>query len=78
MTNADKKNALELILDSIVDAVSAGGERGAPSGVLYAALMHYGCNIAQFEAVMGLLVARGRLTKRGQLYFAVNREKERA
>jgi hypothetical protein len=71
MTNAEKKSALDLILDSVVEAVAVAGSHGAPGGILYAALMRYGCTYEHFECVMSILVARGRVTKSGQLYFAV-------
>lgn len=80
MTDRQKFDALKLILDVLLDAVRAGGDHGAPGGVVYAALMTHApnCTAAQFEQLMSILVDAGKVTKHGQLYFAVNREKERA
>jgi hypothetical protein len=61
--------AIRAIADAIVEAVNVAGDRGAPGGVLYAACMAHGLSLAQFEQFMGALVAAGKLTKRGDLYF---------
>lgn len=66
----DVAGILKAICDSIVEAVAVGGTLGVPGGTLYAALMTQGCTLAQFEAIMGALVAAGKLDKRGELYFA--------
>ena len=63
--------ALVAITNIIVDVVRSSGTEGAPGGVLYAALMRYGCTLEQFEQIMGALVIAKKVTKRGQLYFAV-------
>jgi hypothetical protein len=63
--------ALHAIADSVVDAVKVAGDHGAPGGVLYAALMRYGCTLEHFEQIMGALVVAKKVVKRGQLYFAV-------
>ena len=63
-------NPLALILDAIVDSVAVAGSSGAPGGVLYSALMGAGCTLNQFHQLMALLLSQGRVTQRGQLYFA--------
>ncbi len=72
MTAAQIK-ALRAIGDAVVDAVSAAGNQGAPSGHLYAALMPTGITLEQYEGLMAGLVAAKMLTKQGQLYFATGR-----
>ncbi len=55
---------------AIVDAVRAAGDLGAPSGVVYAALMHAGCTLSQFHGLVGGLIRGGYLDQRGDLLFA--------
>lgn len=71
MTDAQKKDALLYILTSIVEAVKVAGTRGAPGGVLFAAMMGAGCTLDQFNQLMAALQRAGKVTKRGELYFAV-------
>jgi len=55
----------------LIAVVASSGKLGTPAGTLYAALMTHGCSLEQFEQVMSALVAARKLTKRGDLYFAV-------
>jgi hypothetical protein len=70
----EDRNAL-LTAKRICDAVIAvvnDTPTGAPGGVMYAALMTESqgrFTLAQFEAMMRLLVETGRVTRRGELYF---------
>ena len=73
MTSTDRAFALRQILDALVDVVAASGKLGTPGGTLYAALMTHGCSLEQFEQVMSALIAAKKLTKRGELYFAVEK-----
>lgn len=66
----DALKALKAIGDAIVESVRTAGDAGVPGGTLYAALMTHGATLEQFEAIMGALVAAGKLRKAGQLYFA--------
>jgi len=68
MTHEQIAAALRRIADAIVDSVRAAGPHGAPSGVLYAALMAHGCTLNQFNSLMSGLVRAGRLTQDGLLY----------
>lgn len=69
MTKEQAVAAIQAMADAIVDVAKATPE-GVPGGMLYAAMMAHGASLAQFEAFMAALVGAGRLTKRGQLYFA--------
>jgi hypothetical protein len=69
-TRESAVNLLKVICDTIVEAVKAGGPLGVPGGTLYAALMVHGCTLQQFETFMDVLVSAGKLTRRGDLYFA--------
>ncbi len=73
MTNPAQLAALKAIMDAMVDVVAAAGPLGRPAGDLYALLMGYGASLEQFEQFMSVLVQAGKLTKRGDLYFAVKR-----
>jgi hypothetical protein len=66
----EDRNAL-LTAKRVCDAVIAtvnDTPTGAPGGLMYAALMPY-LSLAQFEAMMRLLVETGRVIRRGELYF---------
>jgi len=71
MTSTQTTNALKEICDALIAVVASSGKLGTPGGTLYAALMTHGCTLEQFEQVMSALVAARKLTKRGDLYFAV-------
>jgi hypothetical protein len=60
--------AIRAVCDAIVDAVKAAGPMGAPGGIIYAALMAHGVDLAQYEQFMAALVRAGKLTKSGHLY----------
>jgi len=73
MTTSQQKAALLLLCDAFVDTVREAGELGAPSGVMYAAVMDK-MTLDQFTAIMTALVAVGKVTKRGDCYFAGGRK----
>lgn len=64
-----QRDAFIRIASAIIDTVKEMGEQGAPAGIMYAALMGYGCSLNQFESIMSILVRAGKLTKHGDLYF---------
>lgn len=57
------------VLELIVEAVKDTGPEGLPAGLLYAALMAYGCSFSMYEELMAVLLREGRVVRRGQLYF---------
>lgn len=59
------------LMEAIYSAVEVAGDRGAPAGVIYAALTTHGCDLATYQHFEASLVEQGVLTKRGQLLFAV-------
>lgn len=73
-TDTNVAAAIVAILDAITQSVAAAGEFGAPAGVLYAALMAHGCTLNQFQSFMSYLERRGKVTRRGDLYFARGKE----
>lgn len=61
------------IVTAIIETVNESDPTiGAPGGHLYAALMHAGINLDQFEKIMSTLVQSGRVRKRGHCYFPAN------
>lgn len=64
----DEIRSAQLIGLAVLDAIIEAGERGAPSGVLYAALMARGCTLNQFQSLMRPLVIRGFVTESGDCY----------
>jgi hypothetical protein len=68
MTPQQKATLLRLALQAILDAVKEGGDRGAPGGVLYAALIGR-ISLHQFEQLMEVLVKLGKLRKQGDVYY---------
>lgn len=59
---------IRAICNAVLESAHAGGEMGAPGGVLYAAMMTYGVTLDQYERIMGGLVRARFLEKRGQCY----------
>lgn len=52
----------------VLEAVEAGGEHGAPAGVLYAAMQAQGATFNQFLSLMTTLVRPGYLTMEDNCY----------
>lgn len=69
MTTENKKNAVSQLIDAVVDSIAVAGKHGAPAGTLYAALMAHGCTLDQFNSLMMLVLATGRVTRSGNLYL---------
>ena len=63
-----QREALRVLIRATVDAVGAAGPLGAPGGVLYAAMMAYGCTLPQFSSFMGSLERAGVVRRQGELY----------
>ena len=60
--------AVQQIAAMFIDAVKAAGELGAPSGVMYAAVMGK-LSLSQYQQIMATLVRAGKLRQDGDLYF---------
>lgn len=43
----------------VLEVIRDAGSMGAPSGVLYAALMSHGCTLSQYQSLMAPLERRG-------------------
>jgi hypothetical protein len=66
----DNPKVAHLIMSAIVQTVVESGERGAPSGHLYAGLMSLGCSLYQYESMIMALKKVGVLTESGHLLKA--------
>lgn len=62
MNHKDVIFALQQVGLGVLEAVEAGGEVGAPAGVLYATMQTAGATLNQFNSFMDGLVSKGMLT----------------
>lgn len=69
-TNLSASQLHELATASlgVIEAVEAGGDRGAPAGVVYAAMQAHGASFTQFLSLMSTLVRPGYLTLEDNCY----------
>lgn len=51
--------------------VKEAGDRGAPSGIMYAAVMAHDIRLDQYQLIMGVLEQGGLIKRRGNVYYAV-------
>ena len=63
-------NVLSKIFAAIQDAVKEAGEHGAPSGVIYSALMAHGVSLETYNILIDLMVSRKMIRKQGNLLFS--------
>lgn len=68
--NTQQLKAIRAIAGAIVDSVKVAGAQGAPSGVVYAALMG-NMRLDQYEQFISALVNAGKLRKDGNLLYAI-------
>jgi hypothetical protein len=69
-------HALATVSLGVVEAVEAGGEQGAPAGVLYAAMQAKGATYTQFTGVMDTLVRPGYLKLEHDCYRSTETTQE--
>lgn len=66
----DKRRALiRATMQAIYEAVSVCKERGAPAGIIYAALMANGCTLEVYQNFEASMIEVGVLRKEGHLLF---------
>lgn len=63
------REILRAVSVAVASAVDAAGSAGAPSGVLYAAMLAHGCTLEQFKAIMSALEGAGVVCAVGERYF---------
>ena len=54
--------AVHALADIIEETAREAGPMGAPSGVIYAALMGVGITLDQYQAILGVMQRAGRIT----------------
>ena len=59
--NTQQIAAIRLASDCILEAANQAGPMGAPSGVVYAALMVHGMKLATYESLLGALERMGKI-----------------
>ncbi len=59
--NPEQIAALRLAIDCIMEAATMGGSLGAPSGVIYAALMAHGMKLSSYESILAALQRAGKI-----------------
>lgn len=60
-----QEQAIKLAVSCILDAAKEGGELGAPSGVIYAALSEHGMSLTVYQQIIDALASRGLITISG-------------
>ena len=70
MTTQTQKQAILAVLDILMEAISTAGERGIPSGHLYAILMGK-MTLSQYQSLIGILVKSGKVKDSGHLLTAI-------
>lgn len=72
------------LMNALLETIAEAGERGAPEGHMYAAVMGR-CDLESFQAVLGLFQRKGLITRAGHvarptamLLEAVERAKAKA
>jgi hypothetical protein len=69
---------LRVLATAVLDTVAEAGPAGAPSGPMYLALNQRGLSLADYEALMALLVRAGLLRKRATSTSARASDRQRA
>jgi len=70
MATTQQITAIRALADALVETVKETGDRGAPSGPMYAALCGM-MTVHQYRQVMDRLVTLGRLRQEGHVYYYV-------
>lgn len=68
---SDAARILREIIRAVYDTVKAAGDRGAPSSVVYSALMTAGCTLKQYDDIIDSMKHFGVIRHEGNLLFAV-------
>jgi len=69
-TAKETVQALAAIIEAIYETIKESGDLGAPSGIIYAAVMGVGINLETYNAIIDAMVKSGKVRKSGDLLFA--------
>lgn len=61
--------AIAVIATAIEEAVKEAGPMGAPSGVIYAAVMATGISLDMYNAIIKAMINEKKITQKGYLLF---------
>lgn len=64
----DQIFAVQRVALALLEAIDEAGPLGAPSGILYAALMGQGCTLDTYKQIMDPMVSRGFLVLEHDCY----------
>ncbi len=73
---AQQAKGIRQVMAGIVESAIAGGELGAPSGVVYSALMAHGCTLNQFQSLTASMVKAGIIEERGHCFHVTQRGRD--
>jgi predicted transcriptional regulator len=66
--NKDQLVAVQRVALAVLESIDEAGPLGAPSGILYAALMAQGCTLDTYRKIMDPLVRKGFLVLEHDCY----------
>lgn len=69
----EQARAVVALAEVIEGTVNDSGPMGAPSGVIYAALMAHGVTLDVYQGIVGTLVRMGRIQQSGDVFYAVTK-----
>jgi hypothetical protein len=67
----EQRAAFQQIANATVEAVREMGPSGAPAGPMFMAFQQQGVSLTDFQTLMDMLVATGRLRRSGHCYFFI-------
>ncbi len=76
MLTTKQAQGIRQVMAGIVESAIAGGIMGAPSGVVYSALMQHGCTLNQFQSLTAGMVKAGIIEERGHCFHATQRGRD--
>ncbi len=67
----EQAKAIRALATIIEETVNESGSMGAPSGVMYAALMSKGVSLQVYQQITGMLVSMGRIRQSGDCFYPI-------
>lgn len=61
--NPEQLHAVQTTTLAILESIIEAGDLGAPEGVIYSALMAYGCTLSTFQQLVAPLKSRGYVSE---------------
>lgn len=70
-TQQTEQQALTQVMNGVAEAIEVMGDRGIPSGHLYARMMGMGCTLEVYQHIIATLKDAGRITESGNVLRGV-------